>query len=112
MRYTTPLWVRPKGYYNSDGNYVRTGSCEEVGVPVPNPGQVPPKPGHWRLTPGGKMRMAPRKGQAGPIWASSQPQPFRPHTQDNPTAMGTRARVRAAVAAGIIAPADAPSWAQ
>lgn len=108
MRYTTPLWVRPTGYYNNDGNYVRTGSREEVGVPVPNPGRVPPKPGHWRTSPLGKLHMAPRKRQAGPMW----PVNMRPSVHDDAPTLGVRTRVRAAVAAGLIAPADAPSWAQ
>lgn len=88
------------------------------GVPVPNPGHVPPKPGHWRTKPGGRMRMAPKPrstSAAGPMWASTMPRPFAPHTQGgtpNPVPMSTRARVRAAVAAGIIAPEHAPSWAQ
>lgn len=107
MRYTTPLWVRPTGYYNNDGNYVRTGSREEVGVPLPNPGARPPSAGHWRTSPLGKLRMPPRK-HVEFMWRAD----MRPSAHDDMPSASVRARVRAAVAAGVIAPADAPSWAQ
>lgn len=59
--------------------WVQRGS---VLVRVPNPATPQPKPGHWRITPNGKVRARPRPQQAGPIWASQLPQPFKPHTQD------------------------------
>lgn len=109
MRYTTPLWVRPTGFYNGDGDFCRTGSKEEPGVPLPNPGRVLPKHGHWRITPRGKMRMAPRKSHGGPMWPAQMPQPFQP--DPNVPTMSVRMAVRAAVEAGYISREDAPSWA-
>lgn len=121
MRYSTPTHPvyamrgnSPKGWHHKHGHGGKplfTIVGYEAGVPVPNPAPTPPKPGHWRVTPRGKLRMAPRKHRGGPMWPSRLPQPFDGGDPNLPK-MSVRMAVRAAVAAGQIAPEDAPSWAR
>ncbi len=75
---------------------------------VPGGNRHIPKHGHWRITPNARPKCH-RTGTraAGPMWAATLP-----HANlDTPNA-SLRMRVRAAVAAGLIAAQDAPSWAQ
>lgn len=124
MRYTTPTYLKPHGGFGSDGNFhmrahgnggaypYHTVVC---GVPLPNPSSPMPKPGHWRVSPRAKMRPKPRQ-HAAPIWVQPRDVPhvdgLRRVTTEDAKAMSLRARVREAVAAGLIAPEDAPSWAR
>ena len=116
MGYYTPTWVRPTGFYNSDGDFVRTGSYEMPGVPLPAPGKHMPKPGHWRLTPGQSVKCH----RTGTRNATTRNVMMAERSCDgdyiNPLAhehkqKSLRDSVRMAVAAGIIARDDAPSWA-
>lgn len=80
----------------------------------PNPARTKPKPGHWRITPGARIKMPAIKRHGSPLdnpllsgrvegnYLVAKPEKNR----------GLRDAVRLAVAAGLIDPADAPSWAQ
>lgn len=82
---------------------------QELDVAVPMPARHTPKPGHWRIAPGAKPKVKPRK-HAGAMWRSN----VDPDHADlaRGTGMSVRDRIRMAVACGIIAPDDAPTWAQ
>lgn len=71
--YTVPTYLKPHGFFNSQGNWTPRAHglggayayhTVEIGVPVPNPGKVPPSAGHWRTNakckPQPKPRTSPR----------------------------------------------------
>lgn len=83
-------------------------ACAYANVPGGN--RVLPKHGHWRIKPNATPK-AHRTGtrHAGPMWpANLAPDPSLARAGNR----SLRVAVRLAVAAGHIAPADAPSWAQ
>lgn len=98
-----------------NGDNVVLGFDPGDGIMVPRPGRVQPKPGHWRVTPGGRLVVGStlkrhENWQDNPLHSGRVDGDYQRERMraSEARSMSVRERVAAAVACGQISAADSP----